>query len=83
MHRCLHRIGLSLLITTGVIAWNQQQSQSFSQEVPLFFSIAQDSGTTALDNDTNPDAGISTAVSQLQPNSPTSLWFSYWLSGVQ
>lgn len=37
MHRCLHRLGLSLLLTIGVIAWNHQQSHSFSQTVPLFF----------------------------------------------
>lgn len=31
MHRQLRRIGLSVLLTLGVVAWNQAQSSSFAQ----------------------------------------------------
>lgn len=31
MRRHLNRLGLSLLFTLGVVAWNQQQTHSFSQ----------------------------------------------------
>lgn len=31
MRRHLNRLGLSLLLTVGVVAWNQQQTHSFSQ----------------------------------------------------
>jgi ankyrin repeat protein len=45
MHRHLNRLGLSLLLTFGVVVWNQQQMHSFSQSpsqpAPLFFSVAQ------------------------------------------
>lgn len=44
MHRHLNRLGLSLLLTFGVVVWNQQQTHSFSQSSshqPLFFSVAQ------------------------------------------
>jgi hypothetical protein len=30
MRRRLHRLGLSVLLTVGVIAWNQQQNESFA-----------------------------------------------------
>jgi hypothetical protein len=30
MRRRLHRLSLSVLLTVGVIAWNQQQNQSFA-----------------------------------------------------
>jgi hypothetical protein len=32
MHRHLHRIGLALLFTIGVIVWDQQQGHSFPQQ---------------------------------------------------
>lgn len=44
MHRHLNRLGLSLLLTVGVVAWNQQQTHSFSQVSPhpsLLLSVAQ------------------------------------------
>lgn len=64
MRRHLNRIGLSLLMTVGVISWSQQQSQSFSQPQPLFVSMAQ----TATDNSPSNLAQIGVATTQIAQN---------------
>jgi ankyrin repeat protein len=43
MHRHVNRFGLAILITLGVIAWNQQRGHSYSPapDAPSFFLMAQ------------------------------------------